>query len=60
MILPAYGTYTGGLFCDAPELDGMMGAGAMAILLGSPPIAVPMPRPQATGPRIAGLAGSSG
>jgi DNA ligase-associated metallophosphoesterase len=60
MILPAYGTYTGGLFCDAPELDGMMGAGATAILLGSPPIAVPMPRPQATGPRIAGLAGSSG
>jgi metallophosphoesterase superfamily enzyme len=27
MILPAYGTYTGGLFCDAPELDGMMAKG---------------------------------
>jgi hypothetical protein len=55
MILPAYGTYTGGLFCDAPELDGIMAKDATAILLGTPPIAVPMPRRSATDPRISRL-----
>jgi DNA ligase-associated metallophosphoesterase len=44
LILPAYGAYTGGLFCDRPELAGLMADGAEAILLGSPPIALPMPR----------------
>jgi metallophosphoesterase superfamily enzyme len=60
MILPAYGTYTGGLHCDAPELDGMMAKGATAILLGTPPIAVPMPRRTTTDPPIEGLQDSSG
>jgi len=44
LILPAYGTYTGGLFCDAPVLDALMGPEARAILLANPPLAVPMPR----------------
>lgn len=44
IILPAYGTYTGGLSCDAPELAALMAEDATAILLGTPPIPVPMPR----------------
>lgn len=44
LILPAYGAYTGGLFCDRPELSGLMASGAEAILLGAPPIRLPMPR----------------
>ncbi|GHC56833.1 ligase-associated DNA damage response endonuclease PdeM [Neogemmobacter tilapiae] len=42
VILPAYGTYTGGLFCDAPELDRLMGPGALAILTGSRALPCPM------------------
>jgi DNA ligase-associated metallophosphoesterase len=60
MILPAYGTYTGGLDCEGPELDGLMETGATAILLGSPPIAVPMPRPAAAIPRPANRRDSCG
>ncbi len=48
IVMPAYGTYTGGLHCDGPELDALMGPGAAAILLGRPPVAIPMPRPRAT------------
>lgn len=44
LILPAYGTYTGGLFSHDPVLTGLMGPGAAAILLGRPPLPVPMPR----------------
>lgn len=44
LILPAYGTYTGGLFCHQPELSGLMADGAQAILLGPRPVALPMPR----------------
>ncbi|GAA5065105.1 ligase-associated DNA damage response endonuclease PdeM [Roseibacterium beibuensis] len=44
LVLPAYGTYTGGLSCDRPELSGLMAPGARAILLGDPPVALPMPR----------------
>lgn len=44
LILPAYGAYTGGLFCDRPDLSRLMSARAEAILLGSPPIRLPMPR----------------
>lgn len=60
MILPAYGTYTGGLACDAPELDGLMARDATAILLGTPPIAVPMPRRNPSVQPPASLEGSSG
>jgi DNA ligase-associated metallophosphoesterase len=44
LILPAYGTYTGGLHSDRPPLSTLMGPGAQAILLANPPLAVPMPR----------------
>ncbi len=44
MILPAYGTYTGGLFCHQPELANLMQPDATAILLGARPVALPMPR----------------
>lgn len=45
IVMPAFGTYTGGLNCDAPELQKLMEPDARAILLGDPPVAVPMPRP---------------
>ncbi len=44
LILPAYGAYTGGLFCDTPRLSTLMGPEALAILTGPRPIAIPMPR----------------
>lgn len=44
LILPAYGTYTGGLHCDHPDLARLMGAPAHAILLGPRPVLIPMPR----------------
>lgn len=47
LILPAFGTYTGGLRTDAPELLALMGDDARAIITGQVAFAVPMPR---TGP----------
>lgn len=44
LILPAYGTYTGGLPCDSPTLSALMDAGAQAILTGPRLYAIPMPR----------------
>jgi len=44
LILPAYGTYTGGLYCNAPPLAALMGPEAQAIVLADPPLAIPMPR----------------
>jgi len=44
MILPAFGTYTGGLRCTDPVLDGLMGPEALAILTGTNPVPMPMPR----------------
>lgn len=44
LILPAYGAYTGGLWCDAPALAGLMQPGALAILTGARARAIPMPR----------------
>ncbi len=44
LILPAYGAYTGGLFCDRPALSDLMATDAEAILLGETPIRLPMPR----------------
>lgn len=43
MVMPAYGTYTGGLWCHDPVLADLMGAGALAILTGPRPIAIPCP-----------------
>ncbi|MGB3406559.1 MAG: ligase-associated DNA damage response endonuclease PdeM [Jannaschia sp.] len=44
LIMPAYGTYTGGLRCHDPALTSLMGAGARAILAGHPMVEIPMPR----------------
>lgn len=43
-ILPAFGTYTGGLACTSPVLSDLMGPGARAVLTGNAPLVVPMPR----------------
>lgn len=42
LILPAYGAYTGGLFCDRPDLAGLMSPGAEMIVLGATPVRLPM------------------
>lgn len=44
IILPAYGTYTGGLWSHDSSLAGLMQPIALAILTGSNPLAIPMPR----------------
>ncbi len=43
LILPAYGTYTGGLRSRDPALAGLISTGAMAILTGPNPVKIPMP-----------------
>lgn len=43
LILPAYGTYTGGLRAESPVLRALMGPGALAILTGRRALAMPMP-----------------
>ncbi len=42
VILPAYGTYTGGLRRDAPALERLMRREALAVLTGPNPVAIPM------------------
>lgn len=42
VILPAYGAYTGGLFCDRPELAHLMAEDADMLVLGPVPIRLPM------------------
>jgi len=44
VILPAYGTYTGGLRSDAAALAVLMAPDALAVLTGPQPRAIPMPR----------------
>lgn len=44
VILPAYGTYTGGLRSDDAALSQLMRPEAIAVMLGSPPHPIPMPR----------------
>ncbi|WP_264212720.1 ligase-associated DNA damage response endonuclease PdeM [Leisingera thetidis] len=44
LILPAFGTYTGGLRSSDPAFAPLMGPGALAILTGPRPVPVPMPR----------------
>ena len=44
LILPAYGTYTGGLRSHSDVLNRLMEAKALAILTGPVPTCVPMPR----------------
>ncbi|NBZ87282.1 ligase-associated DNA damage response endonuclease PdeM [Stagnihabitans tardus] len=42
VILPAYGTYTGGLWSDAPELQALMAPDALAVLTGTKCLIRPM------------------
>jgi hypothetical protein len=44
LILPAYGTYTGGLRAQDPALTALMAPDALAILTGTRALAIPMPR----------------
>lgn len=44
LILPAYGTYTGGLRSNDSVLSNLMRPQAQAILTGPTPVAIPMPR----------------
>jgi uncharacterized protein len=44
LILPAFGAYTGGLWCDHPSLATLMAPNAIAILTGPRAIPIPMPR----------------
>ena len=44
IILPAYGTYTGGLWSHHEVLAGLMRGDALAILTGGQPVPLPMPR----------------
>ncbi|WP_371169852.1 ligase-associated DNA damage response endonuclease PdeM [Aliiroseovarius sp. 2305UL8-7] len=44
VIMPSYGTYTGGLRSDHSVLSRLMRPEAIAVLLGSPPQPIPMPR----------------
>ena len=44
LILPAYGTYTGGLDCGSDPLASLFTEEAVAILTGPRPMPVPMPR----------------
>ena len=48
-ILPAYGTYTGGLATEAEALAGLMGPEAVAVLTGARAQPVPMPRGRKAG-----------
>lgn len=41
LILPAYGTYTGGLACGDPALGALMGPGALAVVTGARCLALP-------------------
>ena len=42
IVMPAFGTYTGGLSCTAPPLSTLMDDGALAILTGGQALAVPL------------------
>ncbi len=44
LILPAFGTYTGGLYSESPVFDPLMRKQAHAILTGQTPCQIPMPR----------------
>ena len=42
LVMPAFGAYTGGLAADHPDLAGLFGAGARAILTGRPCLPLPL------------------
>lgn len=47
VVLPAYGEYTGGLWCDDAALTGLMGPRAIAVLTGARALPIPMHQPRA-------------
>jgi len=49
VIMPAYGTYTGGLRSDDATLSHLMRPEAVAVMLGPKPRAIPMPRAPSQG-----------
>jgi DNA ligase-associated metallophosphoesterase len=53
VILPAFGAYTGGMACDAPELRALMGPGAVAVLTGAAARVRPLAVPAAARPAMA-------
>ena len=44
IVMPAYGTYTGGLYCHDASLSALMAEDAVAVLTGPKAISIPMPR----------------
>lgn len=54
LVMPAFGAYTGGLWCEDPALCDLMQPAALAILTGSRAQPIPMPR-VALRPRAAGI-----
>lgn len=48
IIMPAFGTYTGGLWTHDPSLTALMQPGAVAVLCGTQTRVIPMPRKPAT------------
>ena len=42
VIMPAYGAYTGGLYCEHPDLQALMHSRALAVLTGATCLARPM------------------
>lgn len=57
LILPAFGTYTGGLRCEDAPLCTLMEQDAIAILTGTRALALPMPRGQNRSGRAASSSG---
>jgi DNA ligase-associated metallophosphoesterase len=49
IVMPAYGTYTGGLWAHDPALTGLMAPGARAVLCGQTARVIPMPRTAPSG-----------
>ena len=52
LILPSYGTYTGGLRSTSGPLTDLMSAEAQAILTGPNPVCIPMPRGKASASQV--------
>lgn len=50
LILPTYGTYTGGLLCTSQPLSSLMSPKAHAILTGTNPVCIPIPRDRGARP----------
>ncbi len=49
ILMPAFGTYTGGLWAQDPALVGLMAPGTLAVLCGQTARVIPMPRASGVG-----------